>query len=259
LQVSRLIRTRFGKVELPPRLMRGKMVELDAAQVKSVLASAGMKVEGPVAALPSREARSEGKPDARREGRVDGREARGPGKLRGPRGRGAPREARPPRDGNLPPAVDEAGNPLPRERVADGLPFVANDGGVPINKRRRNKRGARGRDVGENRGPGKEFVPVAAANFAAAGDETGVGGNSAAPAAASNAPAAGGNPERIGGRGRTRRNLRGRSRGGAPKISGADGEGSGNRGGGDDAGNRGNGGGNSIPDSGGGGDDFGNV
>ena len=54
LTVSRLIRTRFGKVELPPRLLRGKMVELDESQVRSVLASAGMKVEGPVAPLVSR-------------------------------------------------------------------------------------------------------------------------------------------------------------------------------------------------------------
>lgn len=54
LTVSRLIRTRFGKVELPPRLLRGKMVELDESQVRSVLASAGMKVEGPVTPLISR-------------------------------------------------------------------------------------------------------------------------------------------------------------------------------------------------------------
>ncbi len=54
LTVSRLIRTRFGKVELPPRLLRGKMVELDESQVRSVLASAGMKVDGPVMPLSSR-------------------------------------------------------------------------------------------------------------------------------------------------------------------------------------------------------------
>ncbi len=54
LTVSRLIRTRFGKVELPPRLLRGKMVELDESQVRSVLLSAGMKVDGPVTPLVSR-------------------------------------------------------------------------------------------------------------------------------------------------------------------------------------------------------------
>jgi 16S rRNA U516 pseudouridylate synthase RsuA-like enzyme len=75
LTVSRLIRTRFGKVELPPRLLRGKMIELEESQVRSVLASAGMKVEGPVAPLSSR------------------------GKNAGPRVPGVPREAREARDG----------------------------------------------------------------------------------------------------------------------------------------------------------------
>ena len=46
LTVSRLIRTRFGKIDLPPRLARGKLMELDAAQVNGVLGWVGMKTEG---------------------------------------------------------------------------------------------------------------------------------------------------------------------------------------------------------------------
>ncbi len=46
LIVSRLLRTRFGKIELPPRLGRGKMVELEAGQVKALLNWAGVKIEG---------------------------------------------------------------------------------------------------------------------------------------------------------------------------------------------------------------------
>lgn len=46
LTVSRLIRTRFGKIELPPRLARGKLMELDAGQVNGVLGWVGMKGEG---------------------------------------------------------------------------------------------------------------------------------------------------------------------------------------------------------------------
>jgi 23S rRNA pseudouridine2605 synthase len=48
LTVSRLIRTRFGKIELPPRLARGKLMELDVGQVNGVLGWVGMKVEGSV-------------------------------------------------------------------------------------------------------------------------------------------------------------------------------------------------------------------
>ncbi len=45
LTVSRLIRTRFGKIELPPRLARGKLMELDVSQVNGVLGWVGMKNE----------------------------------------------------------------------------------------------------------------------------------------------------------------------------------------------------------------------
>ena len=54
LTVSRLIRTRFGKIELPPRLARGKLMELDVGQVNGVLGWVGMKNEvGPVGTLPT--------------------------------------------------------------------------------------------------------------------------------------------------------------------------------------------------------------
>ena len=53
LTVSRLIRTRFGKIELPPRLARGKLMELDVGQVNGVLGWVGMKNEvGPAGAMP---------------------------------------------------------------------------------------------------------------------------------------------------------------------------------------------------------------
>ena len=46
LTVSRLMRVRFGKIELPPRLLRGKMQELDPQQVKDLLVWAGVPTEG---------------------------------------------------------------------------------------------------------------------------------------------------------------------------------------------------------------------
>ena len=55
LTVSRLIRTRFGKIELPPRLARGKLMELDVGQVNNVLGWVGMKSDAaaPGQAVPS--------------------------------------------------------------------------------------------------------------------------------------------------------------------------------------------------------------
>ncbi len=46
LTVSRLMRVRFGKIELPPRLTRGKMLELEPAEVKDLLTWAGVPTEG---------------------------------------------------------------------------------------------------------------------------------------------------------------------------------------------------------------------
>jgi 23S rRNA pseudouridine2605 synthase len=48
LTVSRLIRTRFGKIELPPRLGRGKMMELSPDQVRNIMIANGMGDELPI-------------------------------------------------------------------------------------------------------------------------------------------------------------------------------------------------------------------
>ena len=53
LTVSRLMRVRFGKIGLPPRLTRGRMMELDDSQVRAVLRWVGMEVDGHIGALPS--------------------------------------------------------------------------------------------------------------------------------------------------------------------------------------------------------------
>lgn len=128
LTVSRLIRTRFGKVELPPRLLRGKMIELDENQVRSVLASAGMKVEGPVTPLSSRGKNAGPRAAAERLGeKRENREAR------------PPREQRPQRDPNRPRHQSQ------KPRInADGTPTAgAENAGVrgPSNRNRRSARG----------------------------------------------------------------------------------------------------------------------
>lgn len=52
--VGRLVRLRFGTLILPPRLKRGKFVELPEADVRRLLEWAGMTPEPPVSAPPQR-------------------------------------------------------------------------------------------------------------------------------------------------------------------------------------------------------------
>lgn len=54
LTVSRLIRTRFGIITLPPRLMRGKLLELGAPQVLGVMSAIGLNSDGTGAPPPAR-------------------------------------------------------------------------------------------------------------------------------------------------------------------------------------------------------------
>lgn len=64
VMVSRLMRVRYGIINLPPRLKRGSTLELDDKQAKSVLTWAGMAV-ATSPAPPAKTAR--GKPPTRRE------------------------------------------------------------------------------------------------------------------------------------------------------------------------------------------------
>ena len=73
LTVSRLLRVRFGKIALPPRLLRGRMLELNPGQVRAVLQWVGMEADGPISPLPSPDA-SPGVPygEANADGRSKG-------------------------------------------------------------------------------------------------------------------------------------------------------------------------------------------
>lgn len=248
LTVSRLIRTRFGKVELPPRLTRGKMIELSPDQVRSVLASAGMKVEGAKAPL-------------------EGRPQHG---SRGPRGEGAVRER-----GTPPPMAAEERSGDPRRRrgkrprndvvaaagdMENAPPMIesggefANDmqpGAAPVdrpgprdgaNKNRRRSRRGRTRTGPPVPGSARSDVSTPSAAFEHADDA----GNRVAVAVPGESPGNQNGPANRT-RGKSRRTFRGRRRTGPPRAGGEGGGNGGNGGGGNE------GGGNS-----GGGDDFGN-
>ncbi len=91
LTVSRLIRVRFGKIGLPPRLTRGRMVELDTSQVRAVLKWVGMEVEGHIGALPTNTQPNRGQrksADPQGDGEAAGQRERGEPRGRGRRGRG---------------------------------------------------------------------------------------------------------------------------------------------------------------------------
>lgn len=84
--VTRLIRTRYGTLAMPSLLKRGDLVELEAAEVASVLAAAGLKVPGPAPRPGSRPGQQRPPHGKGRHGKYKG--ARAP--QRGP-GPGAPR------------------------------------------------------------------------------------------------------------------------------------------------------------------------
>ncbi len=184
LTVSRLMRIRFGKIGLPPRLTRGRMLELDASQARAVLRWVGMETEGPIGQLPTngparpahvpRRERAEAS-DANaaiEEGvelaegeipqiREDGESASPPAE-RGRRGRG--RRGRGKRDAALAP-VDTAAAGV----EAAGMPPVVSNELPREPGRGRNRNGRRGRG---DRQPGSDIAPRA---VGAAFDEDSIG------------------------------------------------------------------------------------
>ncbi len=103
LTVSRLIRTRYGKVAMPSVVKRGDVLELEPAEVQSLLQSVGLKLGGGAQAGPVKEGRP-GRPGGQGQARPaqGGRQGK-PGHPRQGHG-GPPRQGhghgqRPPRQG----------------------------------------------------------------------------------------------------------------------------------------------------------------
>ncbi len=254
LTVSRLIRTRFGKIELPPRLLRGNMVELAPDQVRGVLASAGMETDGPIGKLPTHAPRPI-HPGRNRDRAAQGAEGGGSG--------GGERAPRPPRDGErqrrrgkpgegrgrVNPAgvanADNGGNEFEVPNAAGGFDAAAGatvnaegvgEGGVR-NKRRRT-RGPRGEQRGGPRPP-REAGSQHVAGEAAGSDQAASGGaGNVVQTEGTQAPNERGQERRPNPRGR--RNFRGRNRRGGGRGGeggGTGGEGGGSQSGGESQGN----------------------
>ncbi|MEO8384406.1 MAG: pseudouridine synthase [Betaproteobacteria bacterium] len=173
LTVSRLIRTRFGKIELPPRLARGKLMELDTGQVNNVLGWVGMRGEVGPAPVPS----NTRKP--RRETR-GGRDAAGafPAPERG-------NELGPVVDLDAIDAADDIGNAIEmahppqndHHQLSDEQPIERSVERLPGNERKGRGglrgRGGRGRGGERGRKPLAPFVAVDGAQNSPADAATG--------------------------------------------------------------------------------------
>ena len=104
LTVSRLIRVRFGKIGLPPRLTRGRMMELDDSQARAVLRWVGMEVDGHIGQLPTNHQPNRGqRPEQRSEARDEAKSAgRGTSDVSGIRGGRGDRSGRSDREQSRP-------------------------------------------------------------------------------------------------------------------------------------------------------------
>jgi 23S rRNA pseudouridine2605 synthase len=141
ITVSRLIRTRFGDIALPPRLKRGMMYELTPEEVRRVLKTRGMDelADAPDESEGRRGRRSRGKP---------GHDERGLRPQRPDRGPRPPRPSRPPRNGQGQQVgaftdpdgqpFDNAGNVMPGQESRD-----------PAKRRNRRRKRGRGKPLQE--------------------------------------------------------------------------------------------------------------
>ena len=194
LMVSRLIRTRYGVVNMPPQLKRGQMQELQGEELDTLLKAVGMPF-GEGGDDPSEENRHRnngGERDASQDGEVDGNRG-----TYGPDAEAPISEV----DGNRAPPAD---NHAPRDPNRGRPPGLGAPGGS-------NRRGGRGGSGGGNAG-------------GAGGRGSGSSGRGGSSVGRGGGPVPGGRGGRGGGRG-------GRGGPGGSGGSGGQGGGGGRRGG----------------------------
>lgn len=150
--VSRLIRVRFGKVELPPQLRRGALQELDPGQVKDLLLWAGVSTEGMDfnAPRPQQKPGRRGAKQGPRPLKVQKRDPREPRDGRNRQGQQAaamPQEGGPPAEGDMAqPASGKPGRRKSRGRKGprQGQAAVQPAAGNVQPRARRNRKSGQG-------------------------------------------------------------------------------------------------------------------
>jgi 23S rRNA pseudouridine2605 synthase len=171
LTVSRLIRTRYGRVSMPTVAKRGDVIEMEPTDVAALLRSVGMKAEGsgPQQRPPGAPRASQGHPQGQPAGPPHGK----PGKHRPPRrkGKGPPGTPGQPRPQPQFEGPMRSGTARADERAVDGNV----DGNVMPGRERRPGRpqGGQGAVAGQGnarrKGPGKPGHKSARPPGAAAG------------------------------------------------------------------------------------------
>jgi len=146
LTVSRLIRTRYGRMAMPSTLKRGDVVELESQDVQALLQSVGLKSTGGAAG----NAPKPGKPQ--RHGAQGQGRAPGPSNRPGQRGRGHGARGQPPMfDGPMRSGHgDAARTPF---TDAQGGSQPSGQGKANPGRRGRNRRGAQGPHGQRQNGP----------------------------------------------------------------------------------------------------------
>ena len=194
LMVSRLIRTRYGVVNMPPQLKRGQMQELESEELDTLLKAVGMPF-GEGRDDPSEENRHRdngGERDASHDGEVDGNRG-----TYGPEAEAPISEVdgnRAPPEGNHPPRDPNRGRPH-----GPGVPAGSNRGGGRSGSGGGNAGGAGGRgggSGGRGSGSGGRGGPVPGGRSGRGGGHGGRGG-----AGGSGGPSGFGGGGRRGGRG----------------------------------------------------------
>jgi len=158
LTVSRLIRTRYGRVSMPTVAKRGDVIEMEPADVAALLRSVGMKAEGggPQQRPPGAPRASQGHPQGQPSGPPHGKQ----GKHRPPRrkGKGPPGMQGQPRSQPQFEGPMRSGTARADERAVDGNV----DGNVLPGRERRpgGPQGGQGAVAGQGnarrKGPGKQ-------------------------------------------------------------------------------------------------------
>jgi len=178
LTVSRLIRTRYGRVAMPSVVKRGDVIEMEPSDVSALLRSVGLKAEGAPPPRPQGAPRpSQGRPQGQPSGQPSGQPRGAQGKGRPPRRKGGGPQGQPrPQQFEGPMRSGTASR-----EVADGNV----DGNVMPGRERRQGRPQGGQPAAPGQGNARRKAPGKQGHKSArpAGAPAGFGNKAARPGA----------------------------------------------------------------------------